>query len=367
MTEEPRLLHCCINAANDLYAARYPLEPGLHDDWLRNHLLSVAQKWGRVTRAFSESVFIRSVPRQHFFDARTFSLSCPNDHRVDVVLLGSRVYYLAWRVNLICATYFTQIESETDRTHLAGATDGSWPEQAHVEQLQTALRVYLNDEFLSNEGFAELKSLLAAVNTPTSINQEYIGDFALLFLMLHEIQHSMRMDQMAAGSLAHRVEANVDGLSQKRKERWSAELSHDANAALVLLVSATEVLHAVHGLSSGHAKAQAASLVFPGADLALHILQFVEQRRFGEVAPERAAYMREFARHPPSEIRRRSLSHLAFASITNMPVAAMLQGYTTEDWKFVAQNTASQMIVRDRLFQAYHRTEQVKEKHHVKT
>lgn len=356
MAEDIRLQQCCVEAANEVYAARYPKEPCIRDDWLRTHLLSIANKWGRVASTFAKSVFVRSVPLRSFFDARTFTIQCPNGHRADVVLLGSRVYYLAWRVNLICATYLSQSLPQSDRMVLSGGNREQWPMPLHVAQLRTALRVYMEDDCLSNDGFGDLKEFAAGVATATAINQEYIGDFSLLFLMLHEIQHSMRMDQLPKGSLSYRVEAGVKGLSEVRARRWSAELSHDANAALVLIVSATEVLKKIHGLTSDDAKTQAAGLVFPGVDLALHILQLVEQRRFGLVTPEEAAITREFASHPPSEYRRRSMSHVAYTFVTNKPLTAMFEGHAPENWRFVAGNTAAQMSLRERLFGALNET-----------
>lgn len=320
-----------------------------------------------MAHGFAQSVFIRSVPKRKYFNASTFPISCPNGHRVDVVLLGSRVYYLAWRINVICGTFFSQTEQKSNRLELTGVNYEQWPEQEHVDQLQTALRVYLDDQFLSNEGFEDLKSFAAKYNDVAGINQTYIGDFALLFLILHELQHVIRMDQMPEQSFGARIKVNIEGLSKIREERWTAELSHDANAAIVLLISATEVFHTIHKLELNDAKTQAASLVFPGADLALHTLQFVEERGVGKVSPERAVSMYEFRRHPPSEYRRRCLSHVAFSSITNMPLAAMLQGHTSEEWKLVAENTASQMLLRDRLFSCHQKRTATKEKSHVAT
>jgi hypothetical protein len=342
---------CCIDAAESAFRNRFPLEPPVERDWLRAHLLSTAQKWGKITQFSTRGVHIRSVPRRHFFDARTYAIACSNNHRVQIVLLGSRVYYLAWRLNIILSTFWKKKSLGVGNWELTSDTSEQWPQPIHIRQLRRALDVYMEDEFLSNEGFDDLKQFAAESLPEAGIFQIYIGDFALLFILLHEIHHVL---QHGLGKvMRYKTVADAKGLSEKRRERWTAELSHDSNAAFMAFVSAAEIFQRVHKIPSEEAKMQAASLVLSGADLVLHILQFVEERQFGTVKLEDASLMREFAQHPPSQYRRDRLSHVAFDMVTGRPIEELWKGNVTDTWKFVSENIVSQMQLRDRLFSAY--------------
>ena len=342
---------CCIDFAESNFRARFPLEPPLEQDWLLDFLSNLSKKWGKVTEKATKGIFIRTVPRQDFFDARTSSLTCPNGHEIRTVLIGSRVYYLTWRINLICLTYWENISREDARFVVTGGNN--WPKPVHVEQLKTALDVYLNDAFLSNRGFEDLKRFVVDSAAAVNINQMYIGEFALLFLFLHEIMHAIEDDLGPEKPIRYKIKAGGDELSEARKGRWNAELSHDANAAFTAYVSAAEVFCKTFKLRKDEALAQAGSLVYPGVDLALHTLQFVEECRIGPVKYEDAVYMQEFTKHPPTQFRRDKLSHTAYNAITGNPIEDLWKGKVTEAWKMVAENTVSQMRLRDRLFAAY--------------
>ena len=342
---------CCVRAAEADFRARYPLEPDADQDWLRSHLLMLAQKWGAITEASTRGAYFRSVPRQDFFDAQTYLIACPNGHAARIVLLGSRVYYLAWRLNLICSTYWTTSNESSDLISITG--DQEWPLDAHLDQLQTAVDVYMDDAFLSNEGFEDLKRFVAEGQPQAGLNQMYIGEFALLFLFLHEMNHALADTLEAHESMQFKVVSETPGLSEKRRKRWSEELSHDANAAFMNWLSAVTVFQEKFGMELEDAKWQAGSLAYTGADLALHTLQFVEEARFGKVAAQEAALMREFRLHPPSQERRDKLSLTAFRAVTGKPLEDLWKRRGGPAWAEVARNVGSQMRIRDRLLTAH--------------
>lgn len=350
--DEVSLPGCCLAAAEAQFRKRFPLQP--EDDWLAQHLSSIARKWGKVTQAATEGIYIRTVSDVAFLDARVSPVTCANDHQTKMVLLGSRLYYLAWRVALICSTFWVKQMRGDNTVTLEGRAGSDWPSQRHLDQLHIALRVYMRDEVLSNEGFAELKAFAVEDSPVAMFQQMYVADFALLFLLLHELQHVLVDGLGEKGLLHYKQLVQLEGVSVARAERWGAELTHDANAAWAVLLSASEVLHRKLQMSIDLAKRQAASLVFAGADLVLNMLQFVEERRFGRaVKVGEAVHMREFRTHPPGRYRRDRLSHLSFSAVTGRPIEDLWRGYRGEDWLFVAQNVASLMKVRERLLTAY--------------
>lgn len=342
---------CCAQAVEADFRGKFPMEPSLEEDWLRTYLLTLARKWGEITEAATQGTFFRTVPRKDFFDAQTYLVQCPEGHRVRVVLLGSRVYYLAWRINLICSTYWTSKETAEGIIGFTG--DDIWPLDIHVEQLHTAIQTYLDDTFLSNHGFEDLKNFVTEGQQEAVIHQMYIGEFALLFLFLHEMNHAILDDLGPERKMHFDVPATTPGLSEKRKERWGEELSHDANAAFMAWLSALMVFQKKFKLPAGDAKTQAGSLVFTGADLALNTLQFVEEQWFGKVSIEEAAFLNEFRKHPPSQERRNKLSLAAFSAVTGKPLEDLWNRQGGKSWASVASNVASQMKIRDRLFSGY--------------
>jgi hypothetical protein len=54
-----------------------------------------------------------------------------------------------------------------------------------------------------------------------------IADFAELFVLFHELQHHLRFSD--SSSIAADLQEKLS-LSPKRAQRWSAELTHDADA-----------------------------------------------------------------------------------------------------------------------------------------
>jgi hypothetical protein len=255
---------------------------------------------------------------------------------------------------MICGTYWAAQSREDGRVTLSGGESHSWPTDVHIRQLATAHRVYLDEFFLDNDGFDELKALAAQTSDEAGLIQTSIGDFALLFLLQHELQHVFdKADGTDRPGPRFNVVLEYDCLADKRKQRWSAEATHDANAAMMAFISCTHKLKLDCGLSERQAKAQAASLVFPGADLALHALQFVEEHRFGTVSAEDAAVLNEFRRHPPSKLRRDSLSRVAYSATTGQPDSALERGVSSDSWRMVAECAASQMRLRDMLIEGY--------------
>jgi hypothetical protein len=192
------------------------------------------------------------------------------------------------------------------------------------------------------------------VDAPQFAVDSYIVDFAELFILFHEIQHQMPLSKIGLQKLGVKTHLPPQlQISPKRAKWWTAELDHDANSMWLLLLSATSVFHEKHGMTLDDAKVQAGSLVGPGADAALHALQCLEEMRYGPVDLATAATSGDFVRHPPSTLRRNSLSLVAYSTITGKDITSLYRREFTEGWQIVANNVASRMQVQERLLSAY--------------
>ena len=343
---------CCRNLADEYFYSTYPLESFHADDPLLRHLLTIAKKWGSLLSSSADEFYIRSTSSPDLgIDAETGMLNCPTCGTANrAVIIGARLFYFVWRVGMICATFWDTTEQGVDRSFL-GQKSQDWPQEEHLEQLHIAVKMYFGtDAFLNTRGLEELNRQI--FDLPKSVAPVYfaIVDFAELFVLFHELQHHLRFSD--SSSIAADLQENLS-LSPKRAQRWSAELTHDADSLKMLIVSATSVLHESNGLSLEAAKIQAGALVSAGADAALHALQLLEELKVGIVDTPTAATSAAFVRHPPSSYRRNVLSNAAFSLLTGKSYESLLQGDVPSSWRTVAQSVASTMRVRDMLFEHY--------------
>ncbi|MCK5291253.1 MAG: hypothetical protein KAR39_04445 [Thermoplasmata archaeon] len=348
---------CCVQAGERFFASNYPWAMPIEQESLTAHLLNLCKKWGKITSPFAENFYVRSTSSlQLGVDAKTGSLKCDACGDIfDFIFIGNRLFFFIWRINWICATYWdTQDESEGNQlSFVSGSFD--WPRNEHLEQVRTAFDMYFGDDpFLGPEGLTELNRQISELILAPAIIHDYIIDFAELFVLFHEIQHQIPMSQMGPKPSGVSVQLpNNLGCSSRRANWWIAELTHDANSLYLLLLSAVSVFLDKFGMTPNDAKTQAASLVCTGADAALHTLQSLEELRYGKIDLEAAATSSEFVRHPPSDFRRNALSLASYSLVTGKSTASLLRREFTDSWKTVAQNVASHMQVRDRLFRGY--------------
>ena len=346
---------CCRQTVEDFFQSQYPLAGPVDSDALARHLLRACRRWGRITSGFANEFNVRTASSRHLgVDAKTGVLpcteSCPNGGRAEYIFIGSRLFYFIWRVNMICGTFWTTTE-QAGRVALE-PTASNWPGPEQVDQLRIALEMYFGDARLMGvEGLSELNRSIFHLHPLILEHQISVTDLAELFVLFHEIQHRVPASHFGEG-LRVRTELRLPDLSPRRTEWWSAELDHDANALLLVMLSAADMF-AGKGFAIEDAKNQAASLACVGADAALHALQYLEERRFGKVAPSDAATLRAFAKHPPSGLRRDHLSRVAYTLVTQKASDSLYRREFTPGWRIVAENVASNMNVRDKLFAAY--------------
>jgi len=343
---------CCRKVADEYFYSTYPLESFYAGDPLLRHLLTVAKRWGSLLSSSADEFYIRSTSSPDLgIDAETGMLNCPSCGTANrAVIIGARLFYFVWRIGMICATFWDTTKKESDRSFL-GQKSPDWPREEHLEQLHIAVQMYFGtDVFLDTKGLEELNEQI--FDLPKSAGTVYLAivDFAELFVLFHELQHHLQFSE--SSPLAADLQEGLS-LSEKRAQRWSAELTHDADSLKMLLISAISVLRERDGLPLEAAKIQAGVFVAAGADAALHTLQLLEELKVGIVDTPTATTHAAFVRHPPSSYRRNALSTVAYSLLTGKSYESLLQGDVPSSWRTVAQSVASTMRVRDTLFEHY--------------
>lgn len=351
---------CCEQTAAKFFAANYPLERSIDQDGLRGYLFDLCQKWGKITYVICEGVkqdfYVRSTSSRLLgVNAQTGFLKCDGcGNAVPFIFLGRRLYYFIWRINMVCATYFTtQGKPEAGSISFSGSPN--WPGEDQLEQVRIAFEMYFGDDpFLSTQGLAELNQQIFQVGVAPAVAYLYVVDFAELFVLFHEIQHEVPLSHLGPKPIGVSVMLPRDlKIQSERADCWIAELNHDANSLYLLLLSAGSVFLEKFGMPLDDAKMQAASLVCAGADAALHTLQKLEEEIYGDVDVNSAATHNAFDRHPPAGFRRNVLSQESFSLVTGKNIDSLYKKEFTKSWETVAQNVASHSLVRDRLFNAY--------------
>ncbi len=352
------LPQCCFDAGEAYFLKRFPLELGA-EDFLRDHLLNIGKKWGPITQAVTQGVFIRTVSRginadgaRPYFNAEMRTQRCPKGHEYKFALLGSRIYYLVWRIHMICLSFFQ--EAAQAESGIAFSGPAEWPGAEQVDQLKLALRMYRADTFLSNEGFGDIYKWNLEAPPKLAVQHLAVSEFALLFILLHEVQHGMEAFHELNPDMPPMVQTDlqIEGLGSKQQKNWDSEMQADCNALYMLTVSVASVLHEKFSMTKEKARTIANSLASQGADLVLHALEFVERQTYGKVDVEKAKSMLAFLTHPPCDLRRKALSYTSYQLVTGKPYAMLLAGHSTAEWQQVAQDCASQIAIRERLFSA---------------
>jgi hypothetical protein len=350
---------CCIDAGEAYFLKRFPLEVRGAEDLLRNQLLKIAKKWGPIAQVVTQGTFIRTVSSDisaddvlPYFNAEMRTLRCPRGHDYAFALLGRRIYYLVWRIHMICLSFFQEsVQTETGADFSGPA---EWPGPEQVEQLKLALRMYRADTFLSNEGFGDIYKWNLEAPPKLAVQHLAVSELALLFILFHEFQHGMEaFHEMnpALPPVVH-MKLQIEGLGSKQHKNWVSEMQADCNALYMLTVSVASVLHEKLSMTKENARTTASSLATQGADLVLHSLEFVERQTYGKVDVEKARSMLAFLTHPPCDLRRKALSYTSYQLVTGKPYAMLFAGHSTAEWQQVAQDCASQIAIRERLFSA---------------
>jgi hypothetical protein len=356
---------CCIDRGERFFSKSYPFAGSIKEDYLTNHLLNISRKWGEITKMLAGNFYIRATPSFRFgVNAETGKLECDKCGSIfDYIFIGSRLYYFIWRINMICATYW-DIEDKSKLNGLSfieGSTD--WPRNEHLEQLQIAYDMYFGDDmFLDTKGFKELKQQVSQVKDIAGTLHLYFVDFAELFVLMHEIQHIIPVSTWGPTPIGLNMQLPDNlNVAPQRANRWIEELNNDANSLYILFLSASSLILDKSNVTQEEAKTQAASLVCPGADAALHTLKSLEEQQYGKVDLNTAATKHEYLNHPPSELRRRSLAIAAYHLVTGKSAEAFHRKEFPENWKMVSQNVESYIKVRDFLFNGYKTRYQTKD------
>ena len=352
------LPQCCIDAGEAYFLKRFPLELGA-EDFPRDLLLNIGKKWGPVTQAVTQGTFIRTVSRdisaddvRPYFNAEMRTQRCPKGHEYQFALLGQRIYYLVWRIHMICLSFFQEATPAKSGVAYSGPTE--WPGPEQVDQLKLALRMYRTDTFLSNEGFGDIYKWNREAPPNLAIQHLYVSELAMLFILLHEVQHGMEAfhDMNPIMPPLVQIVLQNEGLGSKQHKNWASEIQADGNALYMLTVSVASVFHEKFSMTKEEARTIACSLASQGADLVLHSLEFVERQTYGKVDVEKAKSMLAFLTHPPCDFRRTLLSYVSYQLVTGKPHAMLFAGHSPAEWQQVAQDCASQIAIRERLYSA---------------
>jgi hypothetical protein len=349
--------NCCVQTGEEFFRSKYPFAWSAEEDELTKNLLVLCKKWGKITNLVKDQFFIRTTSSLKLgANAITGGLRCSGcNGDIDYIFIGSRLFYFMWRINMICATYWTtQDQSKGNLLHYVGGSS-RWPGKEQLEQVRIAYDMYFGDEpFLSAEGFKELKEQVSKLKTEPAVTYDYIGDFAKLFTLMHEIQHHFPLAKIGPKPIGIKISLPKDlEISVRRSKMWIDELNCDANSLYKLFLSSFTVFNEKFRMNKEQAKAQAASLVCAGADTALHSLQCLEEQHYGKVGIRDAAKGHDFITHPPSGLRRNSLGQSSYFLVTGKKIDALLRNEFTESWKMVAENVAGNMKVRDMLLNEY--------------
>lgn len=353
---------CCIKSGENFFKTRYPLEGTIEQDHFMLYLKNLCKKWGDITdfAINTENFYIRTASSPEFgLSAETGTLKCETcSQPIEYIFLGSRLYYFIWRINMVCATYWEELEADKNNDTKSLFGSGNWPNQGHMDQLQVAIDKYFGKEsFLDTKGLLDLNKKIFESAPNSLILHFYIVDFAELFVLFHELQHIIPIQQSGIEKLGLKVTLpdNLD-ITQKRAKYWTTELNCDINSLYLLFLSVSDLFSKNFGLTLAEAKEQAASLVCTGADSALHSIQVLEELRYGKVEIKDAVYSNEFIHHPPAEYRRTIMSQASYMLVTGKEIGSLYRNEITESWSFVADNVRSHMKVFDMLLNKYKET-----------
>ena len=329
------------------------------EDLLRDHILKIGKKWGPITQAVTQGIFLRTVSREisagdtlPYFNAEMRSLRCPEGHVFHFALLGRWIYYLVWRIHMICLTFFQESSRAEAGAFFSGPAD--WHEPEQVEQLKLALRMYSDEAFLSNEGFGDIYRWSREAHSNLAFQQVAVSELALLFILHHEVQHSMEAFHELNPDMPPvvRIGRKIEELGKKQQKNWVSEMQADCNVWFILISSVTSTLQEKTSMPEEEARIAEHSMSAQGPDVVLHSLEFVERQTYGRIDVETARPMLAFLTHPTCDLRRKALSYTSYQQVTGLPYAKLFEGHSTVEWQRIAQYCGSQIAIRERLYSA---------------
>jgi hypothetical protein len=330
------MLECCEREAESRFRTTFPQEKKNELDRFRDYLLKLAARWGPIPQTVASGFAIRTVDEVGFVSARILPITCLKGHKSDLVVLGKRLYFFIWRVNMLMADYWT-----VDKTgDLVGKyPDQAWPTDTALNELDRAVHEYLGEESLTLT-FQDLNQMFDRSHPISQLMYVMAVDMSELFVLFHELLHVIP----APPGLRVNIEMPAAGTTNFRPD-WIHELQADANAEFLLWVTATAFFNDVFKIPLVEAKKAAAVTVFYGADAALDALRVLEQIDCGEISVEAAVSHPSFHKHPPASYRRDFLSNVSRTLILN--------GMDKTSWDEIANNMASMIEVRQRLYDKF--------------
>ena len=307
---------------------------------MTRYLEHLGTKWGEITQSMLDRLTVRAVDQPDFTDALILPVTCAQGHSTHLVIVGTRLYFFIWRVNMLLASYW---DLDENGVLVPKEPTTPWPPAELIDQLATAVRMYFGHEELSAAGFGEFNEVVLGSHPFAAWTYTMMVEIAELFLLCHEFHH------IEPGGI-HVVLPSDLPVSTDRLGRWQTEVMCDSNSVYVLLIAATQALAEQFGLSGPDARMSAAGLVVTGADAALHTLVNLERTRYGDVSLERASSDRAFELHPPASIRR------DWFSVFSRDLVVRELGMDDATWTVFRDSVASQAHIRDQLFEEFMRT-----------
>jgi hypothetical protein len=208
-----------------------------------------------------------------------------------------------------------------------------------LNELASIVTDYFGATSLKDVRFDSFHKLLnASDQTARTLSLQAI-DSAELFLLFHEFFHvvpSSLRPQLAFGNLTKAFWASPRG------KAWTNEMEIDASATSTLLVAASERYSALGG-----DKPWACLVVFSGADLALHSIEFLDRISHGSITTTDGVSHPACNSHPPAQFRRNSWSHMS------QSLALNFARLTEREWSDVRVSVGALMSAREELFNRF--------------
>jgi hypothetical protein len=294
-------------------------------------LQSLGDRWGQAIKFMQlEGPMAYAVDDPGRLNGLTRRFKCPHGHPGSVVILNARLIEYTFLVQSVMSKYISSVPQR--------GTPAPFVED--IYGLSSAFDVFhglASPDPISDEADGLFVSEGPGAWDLVTWVAQRTGDFAQLFLYLHEISHALPVQR--------RIEFGAEDqarIPDDRRACWLVELNCDAIAFDLMYASASRSVDkflpwADPELATGVAL-QLASL---GADLALFGMLVID-RMDGREMPEDAAYADPyFARHPPARRRRNTLSGHAVAFLKDRPDGHSLSG-----------SIYGAVLLRDQLFQA---------------
>ena len=327
---------CCQIEASRKLEQLYPNRKDLFGTAGVDHLERIANDLGPITQLMLDTFILRTIDDPGFLNANIVPITCANQHKRMLIVVGMRLYLFIWRTNMLVADAW-----ELDETReLVLKEDTDWPSKVALDELADSVLQYFGVSDLADTDFQRFNASVFSAHPVALLMQTEIVNMAEFFVLCHELQHVIPISQRAL----HFPIQSDESLPPDRADSWLEELQADADALYLLLVAAIESYKTRFNLPLEKAKEVAALTVFSGADAAMHALQTLERIRIGNVSQDRWGEAM-FRTHPPADYR------LKFLSLVGNSLGQYC--LNSSSWELVRHSIASLSHVRQQLFDGF--------------